>query len=78
MTTFSLTATLYQAPYNLCLELCLCQQQGSLADELLTADKGQIIGTLRDQEEENRRLRCYLDGLLMIIMEHDPQLLEVA
>ncbi|XP_073245435.1 rab11 family-interacting protein 3-like isoform X3 [Porites lutea] len=53
------------------------QQQGSLADELVTADKEKIISTLRDQEEENRRLRSYLDGLLMMIMEHNPSLLEL-
>lgn len=52
-------------------------QQGSLADELVTADKEKIINTLRDQEEENRRLRGYLDGLLMMIMEHNPSLLEL-
>lgn len=52
-------------------------QQGSLADELVTADKEKIISTLRDQEEENRRLRGYLDGLLMMIMEHNPALLEL-
>lgn len=54
-----------------------CQQQGSLADELVTADKEKIINTLRDQEEENRRLKGYLDGLLMMIMEHNPTLLEL-
>lgn len=52
-------------------------QQGSLADELVTADKEKIINTLREQEEENRRLRGYLDGLLMMIMEHNPSLLEL-
>lgn len=57
--------------------LFLSQQQGSLADELVTADKEKIINTLREQEEENRRLRGYLDGLLMMIMEHNPALLEL-
>lgn len=53
------------------------EQKGSLADELVTADKEKIINALRDQEEENRRLRGYLDGLLMMIMEHNPALLEL-
>lgn len=59
------------------LSYFLTLQQGSLADELITADKEKIINTLREQEDENRRLRGYLDGLLMMIMEHNPALLEL-
>ncbi|XP_048576125.1 rab11 family-interacting protein 3 isoform X4 [Nematostella vectensis] len=50
----------------------------SLADELMSANKDTVIDALRDQEEEARRLRGYLDSLLMIIMEHNPSLLEIT
>ncbi|KXJ27115.1 Rab11 family-interacting protein 4A, partial [Exaiptasia diaphana] len=54
------------------------EQTRSLADELQSANKEKVIDALRDQEEESRRLRGYLDSLLMIIMEHNPSLLEIT
>lgn len=57
---------------------CFLPQTRSLADELQSANKDKVIDALRDQEEESRRLRGYLDSLLMIIMEHNPALLEIT
>ncbi|KAL9958425.1 hypothetical protein ACROYT_G035437 [Oculina patagonica] len=54
-------------------------QQKSLADEVVTADdKEKLISTLREKEEENKRLRDHLDRLLKKIMEHNPELLQTG
>jgi len=52
------------------------EKHKSLADELMTADKGDVLDALREAEDENYRLRQYIDQLLMLIMQADPMLLE--
>eukprot|EP00794_Sanderia_malayensis_P008736 gene8736-9669_t len=52
------------------------QQKESLADELLSADKDEVLKVLKEQELDNHRMRQYIDMLLMLIMETDPSLLE--
>ena len=42
----------------------------------MTADKGDVLDALREAEDENYRLRQYIDQLLMLIMQADPMLLE--
>jgi len=37
----------------------------------------QMKSALRDQKESNLALRSYIDGILLNIVEHYPQLLEV-
>ncbi|XP_028415861.1 rab11 family-interacting protein 3-like [Dendronephthya gigantea] len=55
---------------------CLLEKNTSLADELLTADKEDVLKALREQETLNHRLRAYTDSILMMIMEYHPELLE--
>jgi len=52
------------------------EKQRSLADELLTADKEEVLNVLKQQENSNHRMRQYIDMLLMLIMESNPELLE--
>ena len=52
------------------------REERSLADELVTADKSDVLTALRTQEQENHRLRQYIDQLLIMIMQSDPLLLE--
>ena len=52
------------------------QKKESLADELLSADKDEVLKVLKAQEQDNHRMRQYIDMLLMLIMETDPSLLE--
>ncbi|XP_066910168.1 rab11 family-interacting protein 3-like isoform X2 [Clytia hemisphaerica] len=48
----------------------------TLADELQTADKTDVLDALRAEENENHRLKQYVDQLLILIMQSDPMLLE--
>lgn len=52
------------------------QKQASLADELLSADKEEVLEVLKQQETANHRMKQYIDMLLMLIMESNPELLE--
>ena len=47
-----------------------------MADELVTADKSDVLDALRAEETENHRLKQYIDQLLILIMQSDPMLLE--
>ncbi|CAG0904402.1 unnamed protein product, partial [Cyprideis torosa] len=49
----------------------------SLAKEMEVADEHKLRDALREQQEVNRRLRTYIDGILLNIVENYPQLLEV-
>jgi len=51
-------------------------KKSSLADELMGADKNDVLDALRDEEFENHRLKQYIDQLLILIMTSDPMLLE--
>jgi len=49
----------------------------SLASELGNFNSDQLRITLKEQQEVNVKLRAYIDGILLNIVENYPQLLEV-
>ncbi|XP_026478479.1 rab11 family-interacting protein 4A isoform X2 [Ctenocephalides felis] len=49
----------------------------SLAAELEAMSKDEIQQTLKELQEDNYRLRSYIDSILLIVVENHPQLLEV-
>eukprot|EP00058_Branchiostoma_floridae_P013743 XP_002599231.1 hypothetical protein BRAFLDRAFT_117386 [Branchiostoma floridae] len=48
----------------------------SLASELETASKDDVVEALREQQEMNARMRQYIDRILMNVLEHNPAILE--
>ncbi|XP_023216855.1 rab11 family-interacting protein 3-like isoform X2 [Centruroides sculpturatus] len=48
-----------------------------LEDELETLSKEQLRKLLQEQEEDNTKLKKYIDGILLNIVENYPELLEV-
>ncbi|XP_013777074.1 rab11 family-interacting protein 4A-like isoform X2 [Limulus polyphemus] len=53
------------------------QGQESLAVEFDNLSKDQVMEALQEQKEVNTKLRRYIDGILLNVLEHYPQLLEV-
>ncbi|XP_053689026.1 rab11 family-interacting protein 4 isoform X2 [Sabethes cyaneus] len=49
----------------------------SLAQELEAMSQNQLQVAYQDKEEENRRLKHYIETMLLQVVEHYPQLLEV-
>ncbi|KAG8194726.1 hypothetical protein JTE90_026375 [Oedothorax gibbosus] len=49
----------------------------SLADEFETLTKDDMMKALHEQKEVNTKLKAYIDGILMNILENHPELLEV-
>lgn len=54
----------------------LITQGPSIASELETASKDKIMAALRDSEDTTKRLKQYIEGLLVTIIDRHPELLE--
>ncbi|CAB3404774.1 unnamed protein product [Caenorhabditis bovis] len=50
----------------------------SLADELAGGDSSQLLDALREQEICNQKLRVYINGILMRVIEKHPEILEIG
>ncbi|XP_019939925.1 rab11 family-interacting protein 4B isoform X3 [Paralichthys olivaceus] len=49
----------------------------SLAAEIDNASRDQLMEALKEQEEINRRLRQYMDKIILSILDHNPSILEI-
>ncbi|XP_072339993.1 rab11 family-interacting protein 4A isoform X3 [Scyliorhinus torazame] len=49
----------------------------SLAAEIDTATRDQLMEALQEQEEINLRLRQYMDKIILAILDHNPSILEI-
>lgn len=58
----------------------LLADEPSLADELMSGggDSQQILEALREQEVCNHKLRVYINGILMRVIERHPEILEIG
>ncbi|KAK6013001.1 FIP domain protein [Ostertagia ostertagi] len=58
----------------------LLADEPSLADELMSGggDSQQILEALREQEVCNQKLRVYINGILMRVIERHPEILEIG
>ncbi|EYC08696.1 hypothetical protein Y032_0064g3483 [Ancylostoma ceylanicum] len=58
----------------------LLADEPSLADELMSggSDTQQILEALREQEVCNQKLRVYINGILMRVIERHPEILEIG
>ncbi|XP_043540714.1 rab11 family-interacting protein 4B, partial [Chiloscyllium plagiosum] len=49
----------------------------SLAAEIDTATRDQLMEAFQEQEEINLRLRQYMDKIILAILDHNPSILEI-
>uniref|UniRef100_A0A6I8PL73 RAB11 family interacting protein 4 n=1 Tax=Ornithorhynchus anatinus TaxID=9258 RepID=A0A6I8PL73_ORNAN len=49
----------------------------SLAAEIDTASRDELMEALKEQEEINLRLRQYMDKIILAILDHNPSILEI-
>ncbi|XP_050394296.1 rab11 family-interacting protein 4A isoform X5 [Patella vulgata] len=67
---------------NQCMEegrSLLKEREGvSIAEELEDLSKDELLAALREEQNDNIRLKSYVDRILLTIMEKNPSLLEVA
>uniref|UniRef100_A0A7E4UMZ2 FIP-RBD domain-containing protein n=1 Tax=Panagrellus redivivus TaxID=6233 RepID=A0A7E4UMZ2_PANRE len=55
----------------------LLQGGMSLADELNSMDSTELMNALQEQELDNQKLRQYINGILMRVIERHPEILEI-
>uniref|UniRef100_A0A8C5GPS8 Rab11 family-interacting protein 4A-like n=1 Tax=Gouania willdenowi TaxID=441366 RepID=A0A8C5GPS8_GOUWI len=48
-----------------------------LAAEIDNASRDEVVVALKDQEENNLRLRQYMDKIILAILDHNPSILEI-
>lgn len=51
--------------------------ENSIATEMLSATRDEVVETLRRKEAENIQLRAYLDKIILSVLEKDPSILEI-
>jgi len=56
----------------------LLQGGMSLADELNSMDSSELMNALKEQELDNQKLRQYINGILMRVIERHPEILEIT
>ncbi|KAL4657905.1 rab11 family-interacting protein 4A-like [Arapaima gigas] len=49
----------------------------SLAAEIDSASRDELVDALKEQEEINYRLRQYMDKIILAILDHNPSILEI-
>lgn len=49
----------------------------SIADEMLSATRDEVMETLRLREAENAQLKEYLGKIILSVLEKDPSILEI-
>uniref|UniRef100_A0A8C5CWT6 RAB11 family interacting protein 4 (class II) a n=1 Tax=Gadus morhua TaxID=8049 RepID=A0A8C5CWT6_GADMO len=48
-----------------------------LAAEIQTATRDELVDAVKEQEENNYRLRQYMDKIILAILDHNPSILEI-
>lgn len=52
-------------------------EQNSIADEMRSATRDEVVEALEKKETENIQLRQYLDKIILSVLERDPSILEI-
>ena len=52
-------------------------EETSLADEMKSATKDEVMDALKKQEQINEQLRSYLERITLTILERNPEILEI-
>lgn len=51
--------------------------ENSIASEMLSATRDEVVETLKKKEAENIQLKAYLDKIILSVLEKDPSILEI-
>jgi len=58
--------------------LLVCRgEETSLADEMTSATRDEVMDALKKQEQVNEQLRSYLERITLSILERNPEILEI-
>ena len=49
----------------------------SIASEMISASRDEVVEALQKKEAENKQLREYLDKIILSVLEKDPSILEI-